>query len=151
MPQKGIWVQHSPEYGICYETSLREETERLVGFVPFEHPYEPRYLGSIKFVDIIKLGQPLFNLNTGLVQTHFYPLGGDPSLRPELVGKGLARKIELIVAKELLNSFQEGNKVFIPASSESHLAYCKRVGIPPSQVITLNEYLSILSKVTVRR
>jgi hypothetical protein len=147
--QKGIWITRDSEIPLNYETWLRERTREVVGFIPFEHPYEPLYLGSVGFLDLSdpKLDFSRYNLTKGLLQNQFYPLGGDPvSDRPSLVGKGLARRIEFEIAKDLLEKLPRDIPIAIGASSDSHLAYCKRVGLVPWQAMPLEKYVAILSR-----
>jgi len=147
----GIWIEKdsdAPEHNIIYSTWLREKKVNIVGFIPFEHPYEPGYLGSVGFIYISQFpGLCLrHNINKGLLQNHFYPLGGTAKdIRPRLLRKGLARRIELEIAKDLSKTFREDTLIAIGASSNSHLEYCHKLGIVPFEQIFLKEYLSILS------
>lgn len=146
--QKGIWIRSTPQYGVQYETFLNENPGQTISFIPFENPYGSDYLGSVGFLDVKKFERSFFKRNNidvreGLVQNHFYPLG-NPWGRRSLRGKGLARKIEAAVAKDLLTRFPEDTNIIIAASSDSHLAYCRRIGLTPLKVISLEQYNAIL-------
>lgn len=150
---KGIWIQRNKEDvhlpDLLYETFLREITEDLVAFIPFEHECAPLYLGSVGFLDIglfIKnSGRWQEKLDTyhGLLQNKFYPLGN----RTELCGKGLAQRIEFEIAKDISKTFPEETPIVIGACSEHHLRYCERIGLPPFKPISLKEYVRLLSKI----
>lgn len=146
--QEGIWINR--ESPLIYQTFLREVTENLVGFIPFMHPYSKRYLGSLEFLDM-STGQfhidALPGMNKGLVSHHFYPLGGDPSeTKPELLGKGLARRIELEVARDLLTNFPEDTPIAVVATSKNRINYCRKVGLTPFQQMPLSQYHDILQR-----
>lgn len=146
---KGIWITRDPEIPLNYETWLRERDKDLVAFIPFEHPYEPMYLGSVGFLRIEDF--PNFvnrlNVNHGLLQNQFYPLGGTAQdTRPELLGKGLARKIESEIAQDLSRKLPTDTPVVIGASSDSHLEYCRRLGITPWQQMSLGDYVQLLDR-----
>lgn len=143
--KKGIWVRK--ENPLYYETSLRETQRDVIAFIPFEHKYEPMYLGSVGFFNLndYPLSFSRHNLTKGLLQNKFYPLGGlVHETRPDLLGKGLAKKIEFEIAKELLKHFPEDTLIAIGASSDSHLEYCKRIGIVPFKAMPLKEYVELL-------
>jgi hypothetical protein len=147
--QKGIWIWKDPEIFLCYNTSLEQPNKDSINFFPFEHPYSPGYLGSVGFLDIEEFPNLMTRagMKKGFLQNHFYPLGGFPETnRPLLVGKGLAKKIELSVAKDLARQYQLGTLIAIGATSESHLEYCQRIGIIPFNPMTLEEYIQILNK-----
>ncbi|MEK6910321.1 MAG: hypothetical protein AABW82_00950 [Nanoarchaeota archaeon] len=144
----GIWIERVAP--LIYQTFLREVTDNLVGFIPFVHSYPKRYLGSLEFLDM-STGQfhidALQGMNKGLVSHHFYPLGGTPSeTKPELLGKGLARKIELEIAKDLLIQFSEDTPIAVVATSENRINYCRKVGLTPFQPMPLREYHDILQR-----
>lgn len=150
---KGIWITRDDEAPLTYLTWLREKADDLVCFIPFDHPYDARYLGSIRYLD---LSNPCFDfsksgLTEGLLQSHFYPLGGTSlATRPELVGKGLARKIEFEIAKDLLGKFSPVSLVAIGASSDSHLKYCQKVGIVSGKQMHLGDYVKLLGFVNTK-
>lgn len=146
--KSGIWINRDSP--LIYQTFLREVTDNLVGFIPFAHPYPERYLGSISFLNMStgKYNIPvLSSMNKGLVSHHFYPLGGTPSEeRPILLGKGLARRIELEVAKDLLIQFPEDTPLAVVATSDNRINYCRKVGLTPFQPMPLREYHDILQR-----
>lgn len=147
--RKGIWIALNNENPLVYETFLSKPKEPVVSFIPFEHTYSKQGLGSIGFLDLsdIRLHISSVNIRQGLFQNHFYPLGSFPDERvPELVGKGLATKIEFEVAKNLASKFHGITPIIIGASSDSHLKYCERVGLVPNYIMTLDEYIAILNK-----
>ena len=146
---KGIWITRDDEVPLYYSTWLRERTEEVVGFIPFEHSYDPGYLGSVGFLDLSdpNLDFSRHNLTEGILQNQFYPLGGTAlETRPELVGKGLARKIEFEIAKDLLEKLPQDTPVAIGASSDSHKEYCRRIGITPWQQMSLCDYVKLLDR-----
>ena len=144
---RGIWITRDNQVPMYYSTWLRERTEEVVGFIPFESSYEPRYIGSVRFLDLSEpnLDFSKYNLTEGLLQNQFYPLG-DPDLRPNLMGKGLARRIEFEIAKDLLKKLPKDTPVAIGASSDSHLEYCKRIGIIPWKQMSLCNYVKLLDR-----
>lgn len=147
--RKGIWIQGDSDVPLGYTTWLRERAENVVSFIPFEHPYEPMYLGSVGFLEIkdFPFWISRLKVDQGLLQNQFYPLGGTAQeTRPELVGKGLARIIEFEIAQDLSRKLAEDTPIAIGATSDSHLEYCKRVGITPFKVITLKQYAKLLSR-----
>ena len=140
---KGIWIQK--ENPLYYSTWLKERQENVIGFIPFEHPYDPMYLGSVGFLDLGEVSISSVDLDHGLLQNHFYPFGGTArETRPELVGKGLARRIEFEIAKDLSKSFPEDTPIVIGATSDSHLEYCQRIGIVPFKAMSLCDYVKLL-------
>lgn len=147
---KGIWIYRELEIDqpLGYLTSLRTMELEQLGFIPFDHHYPERYLGSISFLDIGEVRPSyLRNIDSGLLQQHFYPLGGEPhSSRPLLLGNGLARKIEHIVAQDLQRNFALDTNIVIGATSTSHLEYCRKIGFPPFQAISLREYSEKLTR-----
>ena len=70
-------------------------------------------------------------------------MGGEPP-RPLLKGKGLARKIELVIAKDLSKIFTPSTLIAIGAHSDSHLKYCERIGIKPMEQMSLGNYIKLL-------
>ncbi len=143
---KGIWIQK--EHPLYYSTWLREISEGVIGFIPFEHSYEPMYLGSVGFLDLgnSELDFSCYNLNKGLLQNQFYPLGGTVhETRPELIGRGLARKIEFEIAKDLSKYFSKDTPIAIGASSDFHLKYCQKIGIVPFKSMSLCDYVELLN------
>lgn len=148
----GIWVRR--EEGIDYTTLFEETDGEIVGFIPLEKQPVVKniYLGAICFQDLIELyplvARPPFNTNYGLFQNHFYPLGGEPWHQvPELLGKGLARKIEFEVVKDLLTRFSDNTPIVKDKhTTRSHLEYCKKIGITPFQPMPLREYHDILQR-----
>ncbi len=79
------------------------------------------------------------------MQNKFYPFG-DPDLRSELIGKGLARRIEFEIAKDLLEKFPKETYVAIGGSSDSHLEYCKRIETKPWKQTFLCDYVKLLDR-----
>lgn len=149
---KGIWIQQDEEYPLGYLTWLREKKDNVIGVIPFEHSYRPTYLGSVTFLNLsdprldFSHLKERYNLKKGLLQNKFYPLGGMALYhQTELIGKGLARRIEFEIAKDLSKKFPEETQIVIGASSDSHLEYCKRLGIIPFKSMTLKEYLCLLN------
>lgn len=144
---KGIWVTRDDKIPFYYSTWLIERAEEVVGFIPFEHTYDPRYLGSVRFLDLSSSDFDFSrnNLYDGLLQNKFYPLG-DPELRPGLIGKGLARRVEFEIAKDLLEKLPQDTPVVIGASSDSHKEYCGRIGITPGQQMSLCDYVKLLER-----
>ncbi len=145
--RKGIWIQQDSAIPFSYSTWLREKNKDLVAFIPFEHPYEPIYLGSVSFLRIEDYPNFVNRLRVdhGLLQNHFYPLGGTEDIRPELFGKGLAKRIESEIAQNLLRRLQADSPIIIGASSDSHLKYCERIGLVPWKVYSLRDYVRILA------
>jgi hypothetical protein len=142
---KGIWIQK--ENSLYYSTWLRERKKDIVKFISFEHPYNPMYLGSVGFLDLAKINIYSVNLKNGLFQNKFYPFGGTvKEIRPKLVEKGLARKIEFEIAKDLLRNFSKDTPIIIGAISDNHLKYCERVGITPFAPMSLEDYTNLLDR-----
>ncbi len=146
--EKGIWVSDDNEANDCrirYSTWLKEPNEKTLEFIQFNHSYDNVYLGGIVFFDLSKTRVEEAG-NKGFLLSQFYPLGGNPYIDyPELVGKGLARRIELSVASDLAKKYPENTPVTIWASSDTHIKYCERVGIKTKEPMTLMEYVKILT------
>jgi hypothetical protein len=148
--KKGVWIEkENPFY---YLTWLSERVDNVIGFLPFKHSHEPMYMGSVGFIKIEdlqseRLSKRMGRVNHGLLQNHFYPLGSCIyDKKSEFLGKGLARKIEFEIAKELLKQFPKNLPIVIGASSDSHLAYCERVGFTPFKAMRLDEYVRKLNR-----
>ncbi len=151
--EKGIWIEKDRCSANHYTTWLDKKRGKVIGFVPFDHSYEPRYLGSVGFLDISReLDRKTsiyfrMGVSHGLLQNQFYPLGGTAKdIHPDLLGKGLAKRIELAIAKDLLQHFSRITPVVIGATSELHLQYCKRLGFVPFKPMTLEEYFGLLNR-----
>ena len=145
----GIFIQRVNPFQ--YNTIIRRTGEQdIISFIPFRHNHEVDYLGSIGFLDM-STGQfhisALSNMNKGLLSNHFYPLGGTPSeTRPDLLGKGLARRIEFEVAKDLLKQFSEDTPIAIAATSDNRKNYCRKVGLATFHPMPLRQYYDILQR-----
>ena len=151
--KKGIIISRNldvPKRTLNYSTWLNEgNNEEVIKFIPLEHSYSSSYIGSVGFFEISQYPEWVSRLkvNEGLLQNHFFPFGGFPEETvPELVGKGLAKKIEFEIAKDLSTKFASNTPIVIGATSDSHEAYCRRIGIVPFEVMTLKEYINILSR-----
>ncbi len=142
----GIWIQRINPFQ--YNTLFRPMSirEGEIGFIPFPHNHEEVYLGSIGFLDM-STGKyqitALPNMSRGLLLNNFFPIG---SHRPNLLGKGLARRIEFEVAKDLLIQFPEDTPMAVGATSPTHLDYCRKVGLTPFQPMPLSQYHDILQR-----
>ena len=152
MASKRIWISRSNE-GIIYETSLRDETNSpgFIANIEFPNPYDEEYLGSIQFIDTnecpFRLTSRGFTMNEGLIQNHFYPFGGFVNEnKPLLLKRGLARRIELEVSRDLLKRFPETTPLAIGAHEDVHIEYCRKMGIVPYSIITLREHFELLRK-----
>ena len=137
---KGIWIVKD-DVGI-YKTSLREQD--AIAFIPVEHSYEPRLLGRIYYLDSkMDFYEPIET--DALIQHVFHPLGEDVyNAHPDLTKRGLAQRIELITAEDLLNDFPDEIPIINDATKPEHLKYCERLGITPREPIPLWEYVELL-------
>jgi len=144
---KGIWIHK--EEPLNYATLFEKINENVIGFIPFDHPYESVHLGGVGFVDLSnpEVDFSGYGLIEGLLQNIFSPFGMNAlKIKLDLIGKGLARKIEFEIAKDLSKSFPGDTSIAIGASSDSHKVYCERIGFVPFKAMPLSDYVRLLDR-----
>ena len=130
---------------VSYQTKLTADPADLDMFVPFDGRLSPEELRRLPQQGI---GIVAYELVTPRVLSceMFYPFNFDGSKKPipQLVGKGLASQIQLIVAENLLHHFPEDIEVVHLKPSPSRERQLRSLGIEPEDYHPLEEYVSII-------
>ncbi|MBW2977403.1 hypothetical protein KY331_01015 [Candidatus Woesearchaeota archaeon] len=127
-----------------YLIYLVEKPENSDNYIPLEGLVDNNTLLQLREREI---GNLTFYYNKQvLLSTGYFPFGSSPTPNNRfLLGKGIADRIDLIVADDLLELFGEDDLIIFNTESKHRQDQLKRQGIELGRKYTLKEYYEIIN------